>query len=91
MPNNAKRVEKPDAVLLAKVLKLNGQNIIIFQIWNFKHLYACTLHISNLNDSISLLYYNTRFYQDTTLNVSTSEAVAQKFVWAFRLSLYIWL
>ena len=32
MPNNAKRVEKPDAVLLAKVLKLNGQNIIIFQI-----------------------------------------------------------
>jgi hypothetical protein len=81
MPNNAKWVEKPDAASLTKVLKLDVHNIITFQIWNFKYLHACSLHILNLNDNISLLYYNTRFYQDTTSNVFTSEAVAQNFVW----------
>jgi len=36
----------------------------------FQYLHACGLYILNFNDSISSLYFNTHFYQDTTLNVS---------------------
>jgi hypothetical protein len=90
--SNGTWLEKPDSVSLTKVLKTDVGNTVTFQIWNFKHLRACSFHILCFNDSSSSLYCNTQFYHCTTLNDPTSEFVSfQPFTVDLIITMVFWV